>query len=399
VPLSARSLTSAGVLLELIRTGRANTRSELANVTGLARTTVAQRLVTLFAHNFVIEAGGVPSTGGRPPAFLAFNSRVGVILAADLGATRARLAVSDLAGAPLAERTLEVDLRQGPAPVLERVEAAFRDLLEQVGRGAADVRGVGIGVPAPIALDRGAPIAPPLMPGWNRFPIQAWFQERHDAPVLVDNDVNVLALGEHRTYWRNVENLLYVKVDAGIGCGIVAGGQIHRGENGGAGDIGHIRLAGHEEIQCPCGNVGCLEAVAGGPAIAARLTRAGVEASTTQDVVQLALAGDRQAVHEIRATGRHLAEVLAFCVTCFNPSAIIIGGDVAAAHEQLLAGMREMIFKRSLPGSAAELRVVRGRLGDRAGVIGAALMVAEVVLTPESIDQAVEREPARLQSA
>ena len=141
-----------------------------------------------------------------------------------------------------------------------------------VGRDGDDVRGIGIGVPAPVAFSRGEPVAPPMMPGWDGFSIPGWFSRHYDAPVLVDNDVNIMALGEHWTHWRDCEHLLYVKIGTGIGCGIVSDRRIHRGAQGAAGDIGHVRLAGHDDVVCRCGNVGCLEAVAGGRALAARLT-------------------------------------------------------------------------------------------------------------------------------
>src|SRR3954447_15874475 len=285
-------MTGAGSLLRLIRNGEAVTRADLVRRTGLARSTVAQRLDALLAHQLVYEAGGSASTGGRPPTVLAFNQGAGVVLVADLGATHSRLVVSDLAGAPLAETTFDMDIADGPELVLDRVHEEFVGLLGEIDRAARDVRGIGVGVPGPVAFSRGEPVAPPIMPGWDGFSIPGWFSTHYDAPVLVDNDVNIMALGEHWTHWRDIEHLLYVKVGTGIGCGIVADHHIHRGAQGAAGDIGHIRIAGHDDIICRCGNVGCLEAVAGGRALAQRLTQAGLEARTSRDVVGLVRAGE-----------------------------------------------------------------------------------------------------------
>jgi predicted NBD/HSP70 family sugar kinase len=278
-------MRSPGDLLSLIRDGAAVTRADLARHTGLARSTVAQRVDALLTSGLVVEAGGSTSTGGRPPTVLAFNHRAGV--------------------------------------------------------------------------------------------------------VLVDNDVNIMARGEHWVHWRGTSHLLLVKVGTGIGCGIVEDGHIHRGARGAAGDIGHIRATG-EHVVCACGNIGCLEAVAGGHALAMRLAASGVEASNSRDVVRLVHEGNVPATQMVRAAGRTLGEVLAGTVNFFNPAVIVIGGDIAEAHAQLLAGVREGIFSRSLPLATRDLRIVPCRLGDRAGVTGAAITAIEQVLSPAAVDQTLQ---------
>jgi predicted NBD/HSP70 family sugar kinase len=321
---------------------------------------------------------------------LAFNNLAGVVLAADLGATHSRLAVSDLAGVPLAEVALDMDIAAGPEAVLGWVDGRLGELLREAERTPADVRGIGIGVPGPVAFATGRPVNPPIMPGWDGFSVPGWFADRYDAPVLVDNDVNIMALGEHWSLWRDTDHLLFIKIGTGIGCGIVAGRLIHRGAQGAAGDIGHIRVPGNEEVLCRCGNVGCLEAVAGGRALARRLEEEGRPAANSRDVVRLVRAGDPVATRMVREAGRALGQVLAGSVNFFNPSVIVIGGDLGQAHEQLLAGMREVIFERSLPLATRHLRTEPSRLGDRAGVVGAAIMVIEHVLAPDVVDRALQ---------
>jgi predicted NBD/HSP70 family sugar kinase len=382
-------VNTPGELLSLIRAGTAVTRADLARHTGLARSTVAQRVDALLASGLVLEAGGTPSTGGRPATMLAFNHEAGVVLVADLGATHARVAVTDLAGAPLAERAGDLDIALGPDEVLTWVSARFGELLQESGHAATDVRGIGIGVPGPVEFDTGRPVNPPIMPGWDGFDIPSWFADRYGAPVLVDNDVNIMARGEHWVHWRGTPHLLLVKVGTGIGCGIVADGHIHRGARGAAGDIGHIRATG-EHVVCACGNIGCLEAVAGGHALAMRLAASGVEASNSRDVVRLVQEGNVPATQMVRAAGRTLGEVLAGTVNFFNPAVIVIGGDIAEAHAQLLAGVREGIFSRSLPLATRDLRIVPCRLGDRAGVTGAAITAIEQVLSPAAVDQTLQ---------
>jgi predicted NBD/HSP70 family sugar kinase len=388
-PAGLSSPTSAGALLGAIRDGAAVTRADLARHFGLARSTVAQRVDALLAAQLVYEAGGSTSTGGRPPTVLNFNHAAGVVLVADLGATHARVAVSDLAGSPLAERTADKDIALGPEAVLGWVSERFAELLEESGHTAADVRGIGIGVPGPVEFASGRPFNPPIMPGWDGYSIPGWFSDSYDAPVLVDNDVNIMARGEHWIHWRDTEHLLLVKVGTGIGCGIVAGGEIHHGARGAAGDIGHIRATA-EDVVCKCGNVGCLEAVAGGQALAQRLAAEGADTANSRDVVRLVQAGDATAMRMVRDAGRSLGEVLAGTVNFFNPEIIVIGGDIAEAQDQLLAGVREGIFSRSLALATRDLRIVPCQLGDRAGVIGAAIMAIDRVLAPEAIDRGLQ---------
>ena len=384
-----------GTLLQLIREADGTTRADLSALTGLARSTIAQRLDQLRAQGLLRELGESDSTGGRPPMMLAFNEDAGVVLAADLGATHSRLAVTNLGGTVLAEDSGDMAIAAGPELVLDWADERFHRLLGEIGRANGDVRGIGIGVPGPVEHATGRPRNPPIMPGWDGYPIPERFADRYRVPVLVDNDVNIMALGEHWTNWREVDHLLFIKVATGIGCGIVVDGRIHRGAEGAAGDIGHIRVAaeGAEAITCSCGNVGCLEALAGGAAMARQLNERGLEAADSRAVVELARAGEAPAVQLVRDSGRLIGEVLAASVNLYNPSVIVIGGDVAQAHEQLLAGVREVVYQRSLPLATRHLRVVRSQLADRAGVIGAAVMVIERILSPAAIDAAIASAP------
>ena len=385
-PTIPTSSPGAGVLLRLIRDGQASTRAELVPLTGLARSTVAQRMEALLSQRLVVPAGGSVSTGGRPPQMFAFNREAGVVLAADLGATHSRLAVTDLGGDVLTEGAEDIAIAEGPEAVLGWLETKLDALLEEVGRSHADVRGVGVGVPGPVEFATGTPVAPPIMPGWDGYRVADRLADHFGAPTLVDNDVNIMALGEHWKAWRAYDHLLYVKVGTGIGCGIITDGRIHRGAQGAAGDIGHIHVPGNEEI-CRCGNRGCLEAVAGGGAMAARLRADGIAAENSRDVVRHVREGRAEAMQLVRQAGRELGEVLAASVNFFNPGVIVIGGDIAHADEHLLAGVREVVYQRAVPLGTRSLRIVRSALDDRAGVIGAAVMVIEHVLAPEAIDR------------
>jgi predicted NBD/HSP70 family sugar kinase len=369
-------VSSAGELLGMIRDGRAATRPDLAQLTGLSRSTIADRVRSLVAHDLLYEDGDASSTGGRPPRRLALN-RDAVVLAADLRPGASRLAVGDLGGELCAERTVEL---AEPGDVSESLAA----LLASAGREPGAVWGVGLGLPAR-ALRPDRP-GEPLPPGWAAGSLTCRLSARFGTPVLTEVDVNVRALGEHWASWSHVEHLLYVDAGDGISCGIVAGRRVHRGAQALAGDIGHIRLDDRDDALCHCGNTGCLEAVAGGPALAARLRAAGLDAHDAAGVVQLAAAGEPLAVHAVRDAGRALGEVVSSAASFFNPGAIVIGGALSGAHDSLLAGVRETTSARLLPAVSRHLRLVHGHLGDRAGVLGAAVLAIEHLLAPESVD-------------
>ncbi|MEV4172066.1 ROK family transcriptional regulator [Nonomuraea sp. NPDC049709] len=387
---SSGQSAGAGALLAILRDGQARTRGELARLTGLSRSTVTQRLDGLIGQRWVVAGEGSISSGGRPAAVFAFNGAARVVLAADLGATHARLAVLDLGLNVLAERAAELLVDRGPERTLGEVVAGFRELLAATGHDLAQVCGVGVGLPGPVEHGSGRPVNPPIMPGWDGFPVPGWLQARLEAPVLVDNDVNVMALGEHWAAGPAVDHLIFIKIGTGIGCGIISGGRLHRGAQGAAGDVGHIRVPA-SEAPCRCGNAGCLEAVAGGASMAAVLRAAGIEARGSRDVVALMRAGDLHATRLVRQAGREVGAVMASIVNFFNPSVIVIGGDVAEAGEQVLAGVRETIYSRSLPLATQHLGIRASELGDRAGVVGAGVMVVEHVLSPDAIDRIVAR--------
>lgn len=383
---------SAGHLLQLVRSGQAITRPALAAATGLARSTVSQRVDALISEGLLHEVGEAPSSGGRPPTVLAFNNRAGVALVADLGATHCRLALVDLDAAVLGELASDLDIGLGPEHVLSWVSDRFDALLAEAGFDKGDVRTIGIGVPGPVEFSAGRVVAPPIMPGWEGVVIPDVMAERFPrVPILVDNDVNIMALGDYWSDWRGeLRDLLFVKVGSGIGSGIIVGGRIHRGAQGTAGDIGHITLAEHHDITCRCGNRGCVESIAGGAALARRLSEMGYPAANSRDVIQLVRAGNTTATRLVRDAGRLLGEVLAGIVNFFNPDAIIIGGDIAEADEQLLAGVREVVYQRSTTLATRHLEIRHSSLNDHAGITGAAVMALEHILSPEAIDRRLE---------
>src|SRR6188768_3800294 len=282
---STLGVSGASELFQLLRDGQPRTRAELAAVTGLARSTIALRVDALMDLGLVSPVGDAQSTGGRPSSQFALNPSAKVVLAADLGATHATVAVTDLAGTTIAQRGGLRDISDGPEAVLTWMIDTGNELLASINRLPSDVIAIGIGLPGPVEHSSGRPINPPIMPGWDRFDVPGFVQQHLAVPVLVDNDVNIMALGERAFAFPQVEHLIFVKVATGIGSGVISSGRLQRGAQGIAGDIGHVQIPRGAEVPCHCGNRGCLEALASGPALAAQLRGRGLHIDTNQDVV------------------------------------------------------------------------------------------------------------------
>jgi predicted NBD/HSP70 family sugar kinase len=379
-----------GELFDLLRDGRPWTRAQLAEATGLARSTITARIDTLMRLGLVAPFGGARSTGGRPPALFAMNPTAKVVVGVDVGATHARAALTDLNGSILGEVDARIAVADGPETVLAWVVESVRSLLVASNRPIEDLAAIGIGLPGPVEHSTGRPINPPIMPGWDRFDVPGHLQEQYPVPVLVDNDVNIMALGERRRHLRDVDDLVLIKVATGIGAGIVSGGVLQRGAQGTAGDLGHVRVPGAGDVPCRCGNTGCLEAVAAGPALAAAVRALGEHADNGGDVVELVRAGSQPAMAVVRQAGRDIGEVVATMVNLINPSVVVIGGQLAGAGEHLLAGIRESVYQRSLPLATEHLRIVTSRAGGEAAVLGASALAIEHVLSPAVVEAASE---------
>ncbi|WP_376796343.1 ROK family protein [Thermogemmatispora sp.] len=394
-PFEGNDALRAGAILSLFRSGQARTRADVIRLTGLARSTVTQRLEQLLAAGLLVPDGASASTGGRPPTQFKFNATRGVLLTADVGASHLRCALTDLAGTILAEEASELDVAAGPLPVLEQVTATFQALLRERAVAPQMVHGIGISVPGPVEFATGRVVSPPIMTGWDGFDIPGYFLERFACPTLVDNDVNVMAFGEYKSCWPEHPHMLMVKVGTGVGCGIISNGQVLRGAQGAAGDLGHIPYSGDLANEtrpplCRCGNRGCVEAYAGGWALLRDLRALGHEVHSTYELVRLIRAGQPDAVRLAREAARVLGQAISDAVSLLNPSLVVLGGRLAHADEPLLAGIREVVYRRSLPLATRTLQITTSRLDIHAGVVGLALLLGEYLYAPELVDLALD---------
>jgi len=385
-------------VITYVRKARSVTRPEIASSTGLSRT-LATKYIDVALELNLLQSGEVgQSTGGRAPRLLNFNSHAGAILVAELGATGFNVAASDLNGNLLGNTFTRIEISEGPEAVLSMVESSFDDLVASLK--IRNLWGIGIGVPGPVEFATGLPVSPPIMPGWDKFPVRERFSTRYKAPVWVDNDVNLMALGEHALRNDPITNeLIFVKIGSGIGAGILTHGQLHRGAQGCAGDIGHIALPSKENVQCRCGNLGCLEAVSGGLALirdaeiatsnnksdylgARKKTKRRID---VQDVIEGSNNGDRWCVERVVKVGSDLGSVLATLVNFHNPSLIVLGGSVSAAGDKLLASIRETVLSRSLPLATRDLQIRISDFPIESGLVGAVEMVINELFSSENL--------------
>jgi predicted NBD/HSP70 family sugar kinase len=385
----ASGLNSAGELLQLFRSRQVSTRSELQVITGLARSTVTYRVDALISHGYLVEDGSVPDLRrGRPSTRLRMNDEATTILVADLGATHGRLAVSTAGGHVLAEKVIESSIAKGPDVVLATVTKQLDLLLRRSGRPRSSLRGLAIGVPGPVDWESGRIARSISMPGWDDYPVRDHLSQHYGLPVVVDNDANILGLGEQRDQYPHAHLMLFVKVGTGIGASMIIDGVLLRGAHSAEGDIGHAKIVGVEET-CSCGARGCLAATASGRAMVRDLRRLGHEPTTTRDVVDLVRRGDADAVRIVTAAGRALGDVLSTAVSLLNPDVVVIGGDIVHAHERFLAGVRDTLLSRSQPLATAHLTVAPSLLGDRAGITGATAMLADAIFGTAAVDAVV----------
>ncbi|MBX5272692.1 ROK family protein [Rhizobium sp. NLR17b] len=396
VPGDMSSAKANGQILSLVGSGRARSRSLLTELSGLSRATVYQKLGNLIDAGFIRETEETLPSGGRPTRALDLNRDFAVVLCADIGEQHIRVALTDLRPTILAEISETFDILRGPTVVLEWIEEQFEALLAATGKGATDVIGIGIGLPAPVDYANGRVVGPSVLVGWDNFDIRGHLGQRFGVPVYAENDVNLLALSDHRQRRSAVSEMVFVKIGTGIGCGIISEGRLYRGAQGAAGDIGHIQFAREPAPLCRCGKVGCVEARAAGWAIARELRSEGIKAHNARDVTELVRSGQPLAIHLVRESGRILGEVMTSLVSILNPKVIVIGGTLATLDDHLLAGVRELVYKRSLPLATRDLEIAISPPDPDAGIVGAALLVIEEQMKEDNIDAVIARYSQRL---
>ena len=365
--------TDVLTVVDLVRRGRASTRQQLAQMTGMGRNTISSLLNTAVALGLIAPNGSGPSTGGRAPATWRFRQEDGLVLVAGVHSSTLRLAVTDLGGAPVECRTLPWSITRGPAPTLAEAAARLRDMVGPLDR---PVWAAGASLPGPIDQESGRPTAPPIMPGWDGFDVVAVMEEALGVPAVTSNDVNTMLLGHAVTLQdqahRRPRDILYLQVGTGIGAGLMSNGLLHRGADGAAGDIGHVRVTGNDAVVCRCGRTGCLEAVAGGWAVMRDARRAGAEGTspflrerlagsgdlTIDDVVAGVTAGDTECVTLMVRSATAVGDALAMIVSFFNPGRVVLAGPMPQGCPLFLQVARRIVDERALALATHDLELV-----------------------------------------
>lgn len=380
-------------LLETTFWSAGGSRHGMAERLGFSKSKANALIAGLVEQGLLAEAGLQRSSGGRRAENLQLHAGLGVLVGVDIGATSLDVAVLRPDLTVLAQHAEPADVREGPGVVLARVRVLMRELLGRCGFEAKQVIGIGIGVPGPVNFEIGQLVNPPLMPAWDSFSIRDYLREDYAAPVFVDNDVNLMALGELWRLKRSLSNFLVIKIGTGIGCGIVCHGEVYRGAAGSAGDVGHI-CVDQEGPRCHCGNLGCVEAMAAGPAItrmAVQAAEAGESAALAErlraqgridaiDVGQASRAGDTAANAIVQRAGNLIGQMLASIVNFFNPSHVFIGGGITRIGPLFLAALRQSVYQRSLALSTRHLEIQYTPLGTQAGLIGAGVLAMHETL-------------------
>ncbi len=312
--------------------------------------------------------------------------RIGV----DIGGTNVKIALVDKKGEISFPKTVPTRAEMGYEYTVGNIIQTIKELIEEAKIEKSALEGIGFGFPGQIDCDNGIVRILPNIPGWINVPISEIMQKEFNVPVKVDNDVRCAALAElNYGAGAGCKNLICITVGTGIGSGLIINGKLVRGASNAAGEIGHIKLAIHDGPICGCGDTGCFEAFASGPAIVSlakeyvkggKSTKYREIAGSTKDitpviVAQAAKEGDVVAQRIFSIIGEYLGVGLSSVVNLLNPEKIVVGGGVADAGDILFEPLKKALKERSMPIQGAAVEVVPAQLGNTAGIIGASLLI------------------------
>jgi glucokinase-like ROK family protein len=386
-------------VLDLIRfTPGGISRAELAQRMDLSRAAMTAIVNDLIKCDAIRETESRNKHSGRPPIILEVNAPRGHVIGIDMGASHLSIILADFAAQVLDEIEVPFRVADGPELCVSTANNLVEELLKKNQFSNTQISAIGLGVPGPIASESGMVYAPPIMPGWDGYPIQANLEQHWGLPVSLNNDAELGALGE----WaygagRGEKNLAFIKVGSGIGAGLIINQQIYCGTTGSAGEIGHLTIDENGPL-CSCGNRGCMEAFAGGHAIALQarkmvesgkrtlLSNIPIENLTAEDVANAARRGDLPSQEIIMRAGTFIGIAIAGLVNLFNPGAVIIGGGVAQVGDLLTTSIRKAVRERSLRASEQSVRITTAMLGQRSSLMGATVQAINI-----AIHDAIER--------
>jgi predicted NBD/HSP70 family sugar kinase len=359
-------------VITVLRTQGRISQADIARATGLSRTTISTVVGELKDLGLVSYVNGKEShpRGGRPAVQLVLQNPEQVVVGIDFGHSHVAVALADLAHNVLAERRWDLDVNNRAVAALDTAARMVEELRTELGVELRNVIGAGIGIPGPVDRARGKSGSATILPGWVDLRIAAEMTERLGLPVEIENDANLGALAE--LTWgagKDCSNFAYIKAATGIGAGIVIDGRLLRGATGTAGEIGHTTLDEGGAL-CYCGNRGCLETVASGPAILHLVGPVGGETLTLARLVELALNGDLRCRRAIADAGREIGVAIAGLCNLINPERVIVGGLLSKTGGVLLEPLRESIRRHAVQAAAESVDVRAAVFVERAELLG-----------------------------
>ncbi|OAS24548.1 hypothetical protein A8708_10950 [Paenibacillus oryzisoli] len=389
-------------VLQMIRRAKSPlSKVEIAEELGVSLSAISVHVERLLKENLIEMSRIGVSSGGRKPKEYALNKDFGLIVSIELETTLVHIALTNFNCEVLCLTSSDIEITDGPDIVLTRIHEHVEQMLLDNDIDKASIKGIGIGIPGPVDFSMGIPISPPIMPGWDQYPIREFWAKYFDCPCYVDNDVNIMALGEHAKGLKfEVNNVIFIKIGSGIGSGIIYDGVLYRGSTGSAGDIGHFDIG--SDVVCWCGNKGCLEASAGGKALISKGKERAIFHNSgylldilnsrgelsMEDIGAGLLQLDSSCVELVRESGALIGKVIASIVNFANPDLIVIGGRIAEFGDIFLAAIRQSVYQRSLPLATRNLIINKSSLGNMAGLIGGAFMTIDQIITQATDNQA-----------
>ncbi|WES63547.1 ROK family transcriptional regulator [Microbacter sp. GSS18] len=381
----ASSWGDASDVLRLLLDRGEWTRSDIARTLSLSRSTIALRLDALRDAGLLRDAGRLAPEGGRPTTKIALNDAVRSVAAIELGHSSSRVSLADLGACPRGTVELPVAQTDGFEQILRAASEGLRTLLREQAERLGPLSGVTLGVPLSAKVGAVGMRNPSGQTGWASFPAQEWLQEELGVPVHVENDVNLMVLGEQLEVFPDARDLILLHAGDGIGLGVMADGALIRGAAGQAGEIAHVPALRDNDEQCLCGNIGCLGAVATLPAILKMLRGEGVDIDSIEGLTSAVAAGDARAGRAVRQAGRDVGDVVAYAIATTNPGLLVVGGELSAVGDHFVAGVKESLFRRGAPALTDGLHVTRSSRSAGAGTLGALRLAADGVLAGRAL--------------
>jgi len=382
------------LILSIIKEQGPISRIAIAKKTGLTKSAISKVVEDLIEMGLVEEVGIDNTLVGRKPVTLKLTTDNYFVIGVGIRRTEVCTGIADLQGDIITRKKVSLGEKDNQKIILKKLIGLIYKVIEDSDIQRKKVIGIGIGSPGPLYAHSGIVLSPPNFPGWHNIPLKKLIEEEFKVPAFIDNDANTCALGEK---WfgggQGIDNFIYLLCDKGVGAGIVIGGEVYRGVDGIAGELGHISISLRGK-RCECGNYGCLENFVSHSAIVSkarklissgrktmisRMVRGKPENIKVETIIKAAQKKDELALEILEEVARYLSIGIINLVNLFNTKTIIIGGQLAQAGEILLEPIKKIVKKRAYPAVARNLKIITGHLGEKVYVVGAVALALSFI--------------------